>query len=312
MNLILTNRCNKNCTSCFAKGFKSLDKIDMDISFIESLPKIINTNPDIGLLGGEPTQHPKFFEILDILYSKNYIPIIFSNFNFDFEATKNFIKYIYKYDYIKFMVNLTYDNVNVIPNNVINNIKILNTQISNKQTGGQHISISYTLNNYKNNNIQYIKELYEKLNHNYRLRLSLALPADNNNEINYKCYIGNKKLGKDIIDILQFCKTNNIDNVFDCSVYPCMFDDIQKFEYLCNNYSYKCNLTQVYDIFPDNTVSNCFPLRLETKVPYSEDFKNNVNNKYIELLKQTIVEDCLYCEYFKSKLCLGPCYALLK
>ena len=312
MNLVITNRCNKNCSLCFAKGFKSLDKIDMDISFIKSLPKVINSNPDIGLLGGEPTQHPKFFEILDILYNKYYIPLIFSNFNFNFDVTKELIKYNYKYDFIKYMVNLTYDNVSSIPDNVINNIKILNTQILNKQTGGQNISISYTISPNSLNNAQYIESLYKKLNYNYRLRLSIAFPSDNNKDINYKHYINNKDMGKDIIDILLFCKNNNIDNIFDCNIYPCMFDNVLEFETLCNKYSYKCNLTQGYDIFPDKTASNCFPLRIETNTPYSDSSKNYINNKYIDLRSKVVVEECLYCEYFRSKICLGPCYALLK
>lgn len=68
-NLMLTYRCNLRCPYCFANEFVNRDKTDITIrNFLKAVSFITRDGTsDIGLIGGEPTLHPGFGEIMDLL-----------------------------------------------------------------------------------------------------------------------------------------------------------------------------------------------------------------------------------------------------
>ena len=63
---------------------------------------------------------------------------------------------------------------------------------------------------------------------------------------------------------------------------------------------------KVKDIFPNTSHTE---ERQETVIVPHDDGRPDEERV---ITKQVVVEECLYCEYFRSKICLGPCYALLK
>jgi len=74
-----TMRCNLSCSFCFNRGIDLVD--DISISDFEALVSIIS---DIGvkevdILGGEPTLHPEFGQILSLLYRSKMRAMISSN-----------------------------------------------------------------------------------------------------------------------------------------------------------------------------------------------------------------------------------------
>lgn len=71
-NIILTSYCNLHCPYCFADNMiktEDIKNISLD-QFKRTLKWIGEDAEEIGLIGGEPTLHPQFNEILDII--KNY------------------------------------------------------------------------------------------------------------------------------------------------------------------------------------------------------------------------------------------------
>jgi MoaA/NifB/PqqE/SkfB family radical SAM enzyme len=68
MNIMLTNHCNLNCKYCFAhdsidnknKKEVSFENFKYYISFIKK-----NKYKKLNLIGGEPTLHTKFFDLLE-------------------------------------------------------------------------------------------------------------------------------------------------------------------------------------------------------------------------------------------------------
>ena len=73
-NIMITKRCNLNCGYCFANEFVNSDNsTDIDIDgFKKILDFILSDGSEkrIGLIGGEPTLHHRFGDILDILLSE--------------------------------------------------------------------------------------------------------------------------------------------------------------------------------------------------------------------------------------------------
>lgn len=74
-NIMLTYRCNLHCSYCFANEF--VNKQNTDITF-ENFEKAISFltktgSSHIGLIGGEPTLHPKFGEMMERLISNERV-----------------------------------------------------------------------------------------------------------------------------------------------------------------------------------------------------------------------------------------------
>ena len=82
-NIFLTRKCNLNCSYCFADEFVNKANEEITIDNFKTALQFIKTHKDekVGLIGGEPTLHSAFAEILDILNSDDDITsyVIFTN-----------------------------------------------------------------------------------------------------------------------------------------------------------------------------------------------------------------------------------------
>ena len=87
MNIAITNYCNLNCPYCFANKFidsekqslneNQLDKI-LDFLFYSKLNKY---KYRIGIIGGEPTLHPQFQDIVNKIVSICNKYVLFDDIN---------------------------------------------------------------------------------------------------------------------------------------------------------------------------------------------------------------------------------------
>lgn len=79
IRLLITENCNANCPNCFNKDYRT--KRDMDYSQCISLLSYLSKSglKKVKLMGGEPTVHPFFSDILKFAQSKFDSVIIFTN-----------------------------------------------------------------------------------------------------------------------------------------------------------------------------------------------------------------------------------------
>jgi len=96
-NILVTNFCNQNCSFCFARSEMSnkLIKKEISLSDFKNILLKMKKNPRVKvvkLLGGEPTLHSEFKEIIEL--SLNYFPYvqIFTNGIFSGDLTQFLIK----------------------------------------------------------------------------------------------------------------------------------------------------------------------------------------------------------------------------
>lgn len=68
-NIMLTYRCNLNCSYCFANEFVHKENTDITVrNFMKAVDFLTREGKcQIGLIGGEPTLHPGFTEIMELL-----------------------------------------------------------------------------------------------------------------------------------------------------------------------------------------------------------------------------------------------------
>lgn len=74
-NIMVTYRCNLHCPYCFANEFVNLSSTDMTLeAFDKAMNFLTKSGPTcLGLIGGEPTLHPHFGDILERIINNPYI-----------------------------------------------------------------------------------------------------------------------------------------------------------------------------------------------------------------------------------------------
>lgn len=85
-NILLTNTCNQRCPYCFAankitRDSKNRGSKEMSLKDLKTVLDFLERNNErvIRLMGGEPTLHSKFEEIVDYILSRNLRIHVFTN-----------------------------------------------------------------------------------------------------------------------------------------------------------------------------------------------------------------------------------------
>lgn len=309
-NIALLNYCNLSCPYCFAnefieekKQYINLEQLNLIFDFLKKTPNQIKK---IGLIGGEPTLHPNFKEILKETIKfcqENMInpPLVFSNG-------------ILIEQYAKFFVQDAKLLLNLNEPELINKEKYSQILASIKkldQLGALEKNVTFGINIYPNiKNYNYIFELASKYNQSF-IRCSYVAPTKNfcnNNQDEY--YINGKQLFLDLCDTaLEY----DIKLHLDCNHIPlCYFSEKeqQKIKSICTGLD-ATYCGPVIDITPDFKATCCFGA-------YNLVDLNNFNNleevyRYFTFeeiyprIKNNNSPKCQHCNDFKYHICQGGC-----
>lgn len=315
MNFIITSNCNKGCSYCFAAGDRTHDiKSDMSIEQFNKFIDRTHTSNKIKLLGGEPTQHKKIIEFLNILKERNRDVILITNLLFNDEIL-NFLLDYTKNNRINFLINSTdldskgrmklfSKNYNALYNSAYEFDR--EEQMSCGITIDNNLSLEYYLN--------YLDYLRKNLSNIERLRVSISFPGSKEDKGPEKL-INNKELGAKVLAVVYKAVSMGITPNIDCIVVPCLFNNKEEEKYIrkfSDNARYKCDGAPT-DIFTDETASYCYPLRETVKVEIDK-YKNlgqvseALRIKY-NILKAniTLPEACKSCIHRELNRCEGPC-----
>ncbi|MCI5188834.1 MAG: radical SAM protein [Candidatus Electrothrix sp. AS4_5] len=308
MNLLLTTKCNRICKYCFAKNklthnkngnnqFISLENVRKVIKFLKK-----SEEHTISLLGGEPTLHPQFTDILTLFNNERFAVNVFTNgiiSSSTIEAIKNS-----RIEKINFLVNTNEQHENR-PHDWD---KIIHTfdEIP------YYTILGFTI--YRADfNADFLIELCNKYNLLKHIRLGIAQPVLNqkNNYLSPEYY---KKIGKKICTLSDLCIQHDISLWFDCGFTLCMFDQNQLELLKKNNVQLQFSCGTTIDVGPDLTVWNCFPLSCvhNTKLKQfttTQDIRDYYKKKLSSCFKVGSYSYCQNCKYFISRQCAGGCTA---
>jgi radical SAM protein with 4Fe4S-binding SPASM domain len=181
----------------------------------------------------------------------------------------------------------------------------------------EEISIGYTLEESKDWKYytDYTDFLIKQVKLIERLRISIPFPGGTEDKENFY-FINNKQLGRKIMLIAKHAIDLGIKPSIDCIVYPCMYETKEHFKFMLKfveNMKTFCGVNAPADIFPDGTVSYCYPLKETIKLD------SNKYNTLYEILNDLILryraiqtnvklpQECQSCSFFKTGQCNGPC-----
>lgn len=317
LNILITNNCNQNCSFCFAAeemGNKSIKK-EMSLANFKTTLEKIKKNPEvkvIKLLGGEPTLHSHFKEIIDLSLK-------------DFSHVQVFTNGIFSDDLAKFLITKTPKvafTFNVMtPGFLLNpKIRLLVSQRIRELAKKTRATLSLTFDMNSDLNLVFKAIGPETLAKVHRFRLGFANPIAG--ERNFYQFSDFPKMGKQLMFIVSEVRKHNPKAVIslNCGFARCMFTDDQ-YKFLRKEVKilgFGCFGKEAsYDLQTDMTAFHCFPLSTKDKVSTFHRSNSQVNK---ELLQKRFAywgkirqEVCLKCPFYgigKDK-CPGPCIAFL-
>lgn len=319
-NIMITKRCNLKCPYCFANEFVNKNSTDMTINnFLQALDFIMtDTDENVGIIGGEPTIHPEFKTILEILIEDDrveHVTIFTNGINID--------KYINQIVHPKFSILINCNNPNDMGEEsykkMVENIDLLVNQFYLKDR------VTLGVNIYKEDfDYTYILDLLKQFKFDY-LRTSISVPnteeLKNTDAVSYFMKMKEHVL-KFYYDVLALGTVP----YYDCNMTPsCILDNRQK-EKLeqairktgKEDKNLLCDVTNcepVIDILPDLKAIRCFALSEYNKAEI-KDYENiNELKAYFANLYDVFgynvasSEICKDCHMAKIAKCSGGCYA---
>lgn len=321
-NIILTHKCNKGCSYCFAsqtrtQALSSHENIDMTFDMFKSIvdKNVAGNDKMIKLLGGEPTQHPEFENFLHYAYENGVGVTIISNFLFSKETSDVILRYLQKAP-MNFLINSTEldknDRMEIFKENYNEIYKFMYSKnVEDKISCGITIDTSNSVEYY----ISYLDFLQKNLIAIEIMRLSIAFPGSDNQKNNFY-FINNHKLGDYFIFIIKTLRNMNIVANLDCIIFPCMFEGKEEIKFIRK--FMEQGTRQICgdepgptDFLPDGKAIYCYPnKKIEidaTLFKTTSAIAEALRMKYaITRSTVQVPETCEKCIYYRQS-CDGPC-----
>lgn len=313
-NVILTNTCNLSCPYCFAGEIRALaaeyitqEALTCAVTFLKK-----SCCDEIGLIGGEPTLHPHFVEILSAMADTFNKVFVYSNGicleKFFPDALKENICYL----------------INVNETSFIGEVKFKSIchMLESAATLGKIRQFSLSVNIYRENQtFDDVLLLCENFGLK-GLRISVVVPAEYGLTSNEWF----TRLKPSLMHLYRMLKDRNIVPKYDCNIVPpCIFtpEELEFLRTLPGSPSDIARLTgdmcvcrPVIDIYPDLTVARCFGIsekrhRLSEFVSLSDAircFMYEIDGAKLYAEKS---QSCQECYRRRTLQCYGGCLKFL-
>ncbi len=312
-NIMITKRCNLSCPYCFANDFVNKAG-DMSLETLEQILEFIlrdGSAKSVGLIGGEPSCHRQFGEILQRLTMEKRL-----------EQVTLFTNGVLLG---KYMDQLENEKIKILINcNEPSRMGAYWDQLIEVLTGIRDCSWKervtlgvniYTLD-FDYSFMLQIAELF----HPKKLRVSISVP--NSPEYAYDPFLYFQEMKPKIFSFFTELQALHVTPFFDCNVFPaCLIStrEIQRFAtwgkqnpfLVLKNHPTNCR--PVIDIMDDLTAVRCFGLSDDTRVSIS-DFASlsDLMNFYLRTVDAYAAntyynKKCAGCYHYKAMRCSGGC-----
>lgn len=309
MNILLSRYCNRHCSFCFAQKRLGKQAATGGETFMsrDNIRKIIETLKRSGdmvlkLLGGEPTLHPEFVEIVQEAVDNGFSVHVFTNGMMPARTA----------DYL---AGLPADQVSLL----------CNVSPQANDTPRQKEMVAYTLQKLNtraklgititgfDDDFDYIIETIDRYKLLRRVRVGIAQPivGQGNAYLDPSRY---REAGKYIVSLAEKFYKHNILIGFDCGMTLCMFDEAEIGRLFSISEGLRMLCSPIIDVGPEMDIWHCFPLS-EVMVARHEKFgsRNEMVAFYHQHTKPYrsigCKPECLQCRFFRTKQCSGGCLA---
>jgi MoaA/NifB/PqqE/SkfB family radical SAM enzyme len=313
MNLIINDTCNRACPYCFARskvGLSegperaegkniSLDNFERYLDF-----HVRSAVPQLKLLGGEPTLHPEFLELLRRAHERGLQIFVFTNGLWP-RKIRDGIQAIPLAEWkLKFLFNVNEPHLQPAVQ--------LQLAMECMKIAGPHGQCGFNIYR-KDFDLQFIPDLIDaaKLNRDVRLGLASPIVGTENAFIEPEDY---KVMGRRLLDQLRKLEERNVLGAFDCGFPLCMFseDDLGSLALITRGFQSVCGFP--IDVGPDLMAWPCFPLSNVENLPLLDfanagELREHFTHKLEGMRRIGALDDCLGCKYLERKQCNGGCVA---
>ena len=299
MNLILTKECSKRCSFCFTGEFSK--ETEMSLEFIEKVIGQFNTkDAHFKLLGGEPTQHSQFSNIINLLDRYHVSYSLISNLLFSNSTRTSILG-----------SNIESILCNGMELDKKNRLKVFSKNWKRLRKSVPYLSLAITLDQQSTLDYfsKYLKYLLKELEYIPYIRIGYDLSG--------KYLLNNTYLGDIIMGIRDASPLSKI--TWDCQVPPCTLN-VSTFKVIQGD-----NITELFsckytplDVFHDGSAIFCYP-ESSLKVPNIFKYRDmgDLLKHFRQLYKQkekvtSIPNECTNCDYYNSNECNSLCLGCLK
>lgn len=305
-NLILSTKCNLDCKYCFAQIIKkekketffSKSKLNIAIHYLKEAHDNI-----IQILGGEPTLHPKFMQLYNLIEKKGFYIKVFTNGLFSNKIT-GFLKAKKNLDLIFNVNRPSYYSIKEW-DHLIKNIFLLRDKAS----------LACTVYDDKQD-MNYLIDIFRKnkLSRYNAIRIGIANPIYKGSNV----FLDSRKIktaAKKIVAFSKKCSKYNIALSLDCGFSLCAFkkNDVAKlfFNTATEIKNIKCH--PVLDILPSLEVCYCLALSDKAFRAKLTDFESiqQITDYFRKKFKGVIAvgnfRKCFKCILKERDQCSGGC-----
>ncbi len=316
MNILLTNRCNRHCSYCFAQervsspvadgGRAAPEHIDAD-DFERALRFAKKGGlKTVGLLGGEPSLHPHFEVLLDRAWALGL-------------HTKIFTNGLWRPSSVAWLAERR-ERVGKKVNLVVNANEPSRTPEPQQRAQrrlfealGSLCSLSFNISHLDFGPL-FLVDLIERhgLRRNIRLGVAQPLARMQAEHVEVSDYA---LLAPPLMALAERCDDADVVLGFDCGFTLCMFTPEQLGRLRLAGARFRASCGPAVDIGTDLSAWSCFPLSTFASGEHLADFDDHralvrsFERRFEPLFRAGVMERCLECRFRRRRQCSGGCAA---
>jgi len=308
-NILITNHCNQNCSFCFANELMTKGKVrEMSLTDYVTLLDYLEKNGQkrVYLMGGEPTLHTNFIDIVETSFKRGFEVELFTNAN----LTKDIEEYLLESSAKISMIHINIGAPAYREGKVDSQINNFVKKIHKKTI----VSLETTIWSLKRSNFML---LFEKANEilpfcSVRIGVDGGLISRGGFSLNK-----NRKIGEIIDSTIEGLVKSKVRGVWLSEVNACMFTEDQSrrfkdYEIVTLN-GYGCLSKRAgVDIKTDLGVIRCFGFDSLNGCKLDRDLikiKWGLDKSMEEETRSLLPVECSICKFYgyKEGQCPGPC-----
>lgn len=319
MNILLTSSCSRRCPYCFAQervelqdgtpvrrvAPKHISVEDFGTAIAFALTGHVK---EVGILGGEPSLHPHFLNLLEHAWDAGLHTKIFTNGMWR------------PRDLTALAAKESSDNSRK-PFHVVLNVNEPDRTPENEQRAQSRLlealaprcTLSFNISHLDFDPMFLVDVIRQHgTRRNIRLGVAQPLAQMNNEHIPVDAY---KHMTPTLMRLATACDEHDIQLGFDCGFLLCMFDPQQHGELALAGTHFRAGCGPTVDIGTDLSAWACFPLSTFSNGVMIEDFENlgalvrHFDQQFKRLYRTGALPDCVECRYRRRGQCAGGCAA---
>lgn len=295
MNILLTLACNLDCTYCFACARRHAEtRQEMTLAEIETILSRLDPDRDrVRLMGGEPTLHSRYPQILKLLQDRGYTVTVFTNGISP--ALRETLPYLPE----QILLNLndwsSYSQVQ--QDGIISNLSAL----------GDRLGLGHTVL-HPDFDLSKHRELILDYGLRPVIRIGLAQPVVGGGN----CFLTDAELPATHRSVVSWARRLAQDGIrlnFDCGFMHCRFSDTDLATLIRSHTALRFECSPAFDVGPGLRVWRCMAFSAEPGMEWKQFLESEQSGGAFAQREALEWDDCRDCEQRTTGACGGACLA---